>query len=134
MTWNPTPNGTYFATGCEDMSVRMWQVIEEEDHYQVRLHWSSMHDRLTVSNTSIQNVQGLSRINMRLLEQRGAAGKPIQPLGFREASEKLITMASVVYKLKVPSNHNMMDTAATADSFAVQTTKPVDSANVFPLA
>ncbi|KAI7818967.1 hypothetical protein BC939DRAFT_275573 [Gamsiella multidivaricata] len=28
ITWNPTPNGTYFATGCKDKSVRMWQVIE----------------------------------------------------------------------------------------------------------
>ncbi|KAI7831624.1 WD40-repeat-containing domain protein, partial [Gamsiella multidivaricata] len=38
ITWNATFNGTYFATGCSDMSVRMWQVIEEEDRYQVRLH------------------------------------------------------------------------------------------------
>ncbi|KAI7817892.1 WD40-repeat-containing domain protein [Gamsiella multidivaricata] len=134
IAWNSTPNGTYFATGCWDKSVRMWQAIEEEDRYQVRLHWSSMHDRLTVSNTSIQNVQGLSKINMWLLEQRGAVGKPIPPLGYREASKKLMAMASVAYKLKASSNHSMVDTAATADSPAVQSANPVDSTNVFSLA
>ncbi|KAG0347088.1 hypothetical protein BGZ54_005026, partial [Gamsiella multidivaricata] len=134
ITWNATLNGTYFATGCWDKSVRMWQIVEEEDRYQVRLHWSSMHDRLTVSNTSIQDVQGLSRINMRLLEQRGAVGKLVPPLGFREASKKIISMAFVAYKLKVPSNHSMMDTGATVDSSAVQSAKSVDSANVFSLA
>ncbi|KAI7829012.1 WD40-repeat-containing domain protein [Gamsiella multidivaricata] len=131
IAWNATPNGTYFATGCVYKSVRMWQVIEEASRYQVRLHWISMHDRLTVSATSIQNVQGLSRINMRLLEQRGTVGKPIPPLGFREASRKLMTMASVAHKLKVPSNHSTMDSIATTDSLAVQSAKPVDSANVF---
>ncbi|KAI7831702.1 WD40-repeat-containing domain protein, partial [Gamsiella multidivaricata] len=135
ITWNPAPNGTYFATGCWDKSVRMWQVIEEEDRYQVRLHWSSMHDRLTLSDTSIQNVQGLSRINMRLLEQRGAVGKPIAPLNFREACKMLISMASVAHKLKVPSkNQSMTDTVTTTDSLTVQSTKPVDSADVFLLA
>ncbi|KAG0347759.1 hypothetical protein BGZ54_004803, partial [Gamsiella multidivaricata] len=134
ITWNANPNGTYFATGCEDMSVRIWQVIEGEDRYQVRLHWSSMHDRLIVSNTSIQNVQGLSRKYMRLLEQRGAVVKPVPPLSFREASKKLVSMASAARKLKVPTNHSMIDIFATTDPLAVQSAKPVDSANVFSLA
>ncbi|KAG0364952.1 hypothetical protein BGZ54_007000, partial [Gamsiella multidivaricata] len=65
--------------------------------------------------------------------QRGAVGKPIPPLGFREASKKLISMASVAHKLKVPSNHSVIDIVATTDSLAVQSAKPVDSANVFSL-
>ncbi|KAI7831642.1 hypothetical protein BC939DRAFT_472763 [Gamsiella multidivaricata] len=116
------------------MSVRIWQVMEEEDRYQVRLLWSSMHDRLTVSNTSIQNVQGLSRINARLLEQRGAVGKPTSPLSFHESSKKLISMVSVAHILKAPSNRSTIDTVATTDSLTVQSAKPVESANVFSLA
>ncbi|KAI7831722.1 hypothetical protein BC939DRAFT_436258, partial [Gamsiella multidivaricata] len=27
IAWSATPNGTYFATGCDDTSVRMWRVI-----------------------------------------------------------------------------------------------------------
>ncbi|KAG0362178.1 hypothetical protein BGZ54_008745, partial [Gamsiella multidivaricata] len=134
IAWNTIPNSTYFVTGCEDTSVRMWQVTEEENHFQVRLHWSSMHDALVVSNTSIQNVQGLSRINMRLLEQRGAVGEPILPSSFREAGKKLISMASVASKLKLPSNHDTLDTNLTTDSPAVQSAKSVDSADVSSLA
>ncbi|KAI7815824.1 hypothetical protein BC939DRAFT_497867 [Gamsiella multidivaricata] len=71
---------------------------------------------------------------MRLLEQRGAVGEPIPPLGFREANKKLISMASVVHKLKVPSNQTIIDTVVATDSPAVQSAKPVESANVLSLA
>ncbi|KAI1318890.1 hypothetical protein EDD11_005524 [Mortierella claussenii] len=71
IAWNTAPHGTYFVTGCGDRSVRMWQVVED-GHYRVRLHWSSTHDSLAVSGASIQNVQGLSLMNKRLLKQRGA--------------------------------------------------------------
>ncbi len=74
--WRVAPTGTYLVTGCADHSVRVWQVIEENGEYQVRLHWSSTHDRLNVSNTSIQGVQGLSLMNQKLLQQRGAVGEP----------------------------------------------------------
>ncbi|KAI1306452.1 hypothetical protein EDD11_004744, partial [Mortierella claussenii] len=75
VAWNRTPNGTYLATGCGDRSVRMWQVTENNNGYQVHLRWSSTHGSLTLSGTSIQNVQGLSPINKQLLEQRGAEGE-----------------------------------------------------------
>ncbi|KAI7830225.1 WD40-repeat-containing domain protein [Gamsiella multidivaricata] len=133
IAWNATLNGTYFATGCDDKSVRVWKVIEEDDRYKVLLHWSTMHDSLFVSDTSIQNAQGLNRINMRLLEQRGAVGVPIPPSSFRETGKKLISMASVASKLKMPSNHSMLDTFPMVSSPAAQSAKPVDSANVPPL-
>ncbi|KAF9109037.1 hypothetical protein BGX27_008059 [Mortierella sp. AM989] len=83
IAWKTTHDGkSYFATGCDDRSVRMWQVMEEKDHYQVRLLWTTMHDRLAVSKTSIQNVQGLSRIQMQLLKQRGSVGEPIPPAAY----------------------------------------------------
>ena len=72
VAWRATYSGTYLATGCADHSVRVWQVIEEKDCYQVVLHWRSTPDRLTVSNTCIQDVQGLNRMDQQLLQQRGA--------------------------------------------------------------
>ncbi|UUM21565.1 NACHT domain-containing protein [Mycoavidus sp. SF9855] len=88
VAWKKTPDGLCLAIGCDDKSVRQWQIIEEEGHYQVRLCWSSMHDRLTVSNISIQNVQGLSQVNTLLLQQRGAVGEP--SLRSCEVSQELI--------------------------------------------
>ncbi|OAQ35917.1 hypothetical protein K457DRAFT_132557 [Linnemannia elongata AG-77] len=75
IAWNVNGNGSYLATGCGDSSVRLWQVIR--DHHLVYLHWSSMQDRLVVSNTNISKAQGLSGMNMKLLEQRGAVNDPI---------------------------------------------------------
>ncbi|KAG0358641.1 hypothetical protein BGZ54_010340 [Gamsiella multidivaricata] len=132
IAWNKIFNGPYFVTGCGDMSVRTWRVTKEKDHFQVRLHWSSMRDRLVVSNTSIRNAQGLSRINMRLLEQRGAVVESTPRPNFREAIKKLIGMAYVASKLKLSSKHDTLDTFRTTDSPAVQSANPVDSANVSP--
>ncbi len=72
MVWQETTDGTYLVTGCEDKSVRVWQIIEDEGRAQVHLHWSSTHDRLTVTDTIIQHVQGLSGVNEKLLKQHGA--------------------------------------------------------------
>ncbi len=77
IAWKTTPDGIFLAIGCDDKSVRQWKIIEEEGHYQVRLCWSSMHDRLIVSNISIQNAQGLSQVNTKLLKQRGEVGEPL---------------------------------------------------------
>jgi WD40 repeat protein len=80
IAWNPTPEGIYLTTGSSDNSVRVWQLIEEGDHCYMRLHWSSIHGVLVLSRATIQNVQGLSRINIQLLKQRGAVGEPDPPL------------------------------------------------------
>ncbi|KAI9235112.1 MAG: hypothetical protein BYD32DRAFT_438595 [Podila humilis] len=101
IVWNATLNGTYFSTCCANF-IHMWKFIEEEDCYQVCLHWSLMHDRLSVSNTAIRNAQGLSKINTPLLKQHGAVGDPISPLSFLEAGKKIVGMAFVASNLKLP--------------------------------
>ncbi|KAG0301816.1 hypothetical protein BGZ98_008028 [Dissophora globulifera] len=85
-----------------DKSVRIGRIVEEEGHYNVRLQWSTMHDRLAMSNTSVRGVQGLSKINLRLLEQRGAvlehiphlisAGTPRSPATLKQLPAKLKQM------------------------------------------
>ncbi|KAG0249051.1 hypothetical protein BG011_009627, partial [Mortierella polycephala] len=123
IAWNAPPNDTYFATGCGDMSVRIWQVIEEGGQYRVRLHWSSSHGRLIVSDTIIQDVQGLGNINVKLLKQRGAVGTPTPPLTFRGASERLISMASLASQFKLPSSRSTLNTSPLTDSPDIRQTR-----------
>ncbi|KAG0310577.1 hypothetical protein BGZ99_000294, partial [Dissophora globulifera] len=85
--WNATLKSICFVTGGHD-SIYLWKVMEEEDYYQVRLHRRLMQDRLSVLNTSIQDAQGLSDINMQLLRQREAVGDPILQSSLGEASWK----------------------------------------------
>ncbi|KAI7830637.1 hypothetical protein BC939DRAFT_438611 [Gamsiella multidivaricata] len=114
IAWNTTLDGTYFATGCSDKSVRVWQLLEEEDGYRVSLHWGSNHGGLVVSGITIQEAQGLSRVNAKLLLQRGAVGDPVPPLTFRGTSEKLVTMATVVSQLGMQPNRSMSNTLPAA--------------------
>ncbi|BBE08560.1 WD40 repeat-containing protein [Mycoavidus cysteinexigens] len=72
VAWKMISNSLYLATGSHDHSVRQWQIIREEVRYKALLCWSSENNMLTAFDTSIQSVQGLSQLNQRLLEQRGA--------------------------------------------------------------
>ncbi|CAO3574615.1 unnamed protein product [Mortierella alpina] len=65
-------DGNYLSTGCQDKSVRMWKVEAVRQSASVRLAWSSRHDQLVVSDAKILNALGLSNMNRKLLEQRGA--------------------------------------------------------------
>jgi len=105
--WNTTSDGLYLVTGCDDGSVLKWQVVEDEELCSVRLQWSATNGTLTMTGASIQDVQGLTQINKQLLKQRGAVGEPEDI--FREASKKVMTMASVVSKLKQPSDKAVQD-------------------------
>ncbi|KAG0278533.1 hypothetical protein BGZ95_003756 [Linnemannia exigua] len=77
IAWNSNLNGTYIATGCRDRSVRMWLVKKDGEHFLVHLHWSSTHDYLALSRSIMHNVEGLSEMNVHLVEQRGAVCKPL---------------------------------------------------------
>ncbi|KAG0303741.1 hypothetical protein BGZ99_002583, partial [Dissophora globulifera] len=105
--WSATLNGIFFAAGSGN-SVYVWKVIQEEDHYKTQLHWRSTHSELSLSKSSIQNVKGLSRVNIQLLKQRGAVGDPTPPLSLRDASWKLASMGSVASRLKVPASNNSL--------------------------
>ncbi|KAF9995416.1 hypothetical protein BGZ80_007513, partial [Entomortierella chlamydospora] len=62
----------YLVTGSADKSVRRWHITKEGDEHKAVLCWSSSHEVLMVCDLSFENVQGLSRLNLELLMQRGA--------------------------------------------------------------
>ncbi len=112
IAWRETTNGTYFVTGCADKSVRVWQIIEDESQTQVRLQWSSTHDRLAASDTVIQGVQGLSQVSKKLLVQRGAVGEPASRLG--ETSKRAMNVAAAVSKFRAPLARKTLDSLPAA--------------------
>ncbi|CAO3565302.1 unnamed protein product [Mortierella alpina] len=76
IAWNANENGSYLATGCLDKSVCVWKVEGICQSMSVHLVWSSGHEQLVVSDAKMLNAQGLSSLNRKLLEQRGATSKP----------------------------------------------------------
>ncbi|KAK3810066.1 MAG: quinon protein alcohol dehydrogenase-like superfamily [Benniella sp.] len=72
IAWDTSSGGNRLVTGCGDGSVLKWDVIEEEEHCHVSLSWSAKNGALTVTGATVQDVRGLSRLNMELLVQRGA--------------------------------------------------------------
>ena len=76
MAWSTIPSVNSFIIGCDDGSVLMWKVVEDEDAYCVRLHWKTVSGELNVKDTLIQDAHGLSQLNKQLLMQRRAVGKP----------------------------------------------------------
>jgi WD40 repeat protein len=102
IAWSTKPDITSFVTGCEDCSVRMWKVVGDGGVCHVRVHWRSVNGELNVTETSIQDVHGLSQLNKQLLKQRGAVGTPLHADRLHDASKKVLSMVSVVSTLKQP--------------------------------
>ncbi|MCX8567097.1 MAG: WD40 repeat [Glomeribacter sp. 1016415] len=73
VAWTKLGGQQYLVTGSEDKSVRQWEIEKDLEGYQMKLCWiSSGHKLLTVTDTLIEGVEGLSEMNARLLRQRGA--------------------------------------------------------------
>ncbi|KAK3823899.1 MAG: WD40-repeat-containing domain protein [Linnemannia elongata] len=71
------PNKLEFTTACHDGTVRAWRVVEDNNRsgrVSVELIWSSGPAMLVASGAALNDVVGLSAMNRRLLEQRGATG------------------------------------------------------------
>jgi hypothetical protein len=87
-----------FITGDGGGSVRRWDLTKEGDQYRVNMRWRSVNGQLTLKDACVHDVQGLNDFNKRLLKQREAIGEP--RLRLREASKKVMRMASAVSKFK----------------------------------
>jgi len=86
IAWSTISDANCFVAGYADGNVRMWQVVENGDACHVRQRWRTVNGELVLTDTLIQDVHGLSRLNKQLLKQRGAKGEPSDRL--RETSKK----------------------------------------------
>jgi hypothetical protein len=120
IAWIESSGINYLVAGCWDGMVGMWQVKSNE----VSLRWMVATAELDVKDATIQDVQGLSQIDKQLLTQRGAVGEPESRL--RETSKKVATMASVVSKLKTPSDRVAEDPEPVTDVMVEQLQQRVE--------
>ncbi|KAG0349437.1 hypothetical protein BG005_010972 [Podila minutissima] len=109
LVWIENSDGSFLVTGGGDWTVRSWRVTETDGELHVRLHWRSPSASLFVKGAKIENVKGLSRINVNLLAQRGAVGEPVPPPSIRTTGEKLMSIASTVSRLKMLSKQSVPD-------------------------
>ncbi|KAF9338635.1 hypothetical protein BGZ91_008338 [Linnemannia elongata] len=68
------PDKLEFATASDEGSIRAWRVVEDtkSGRVSVRLLWSSGQALLSASGAILHGTVGLSPIDRKLLEQRGA--------------------------------------------------------------
>ncbi|KAF9178093.1 hypothetical protein BGZ51_008110, partial [Haplosporangium sp. Z 767] len=116
IAWKATHDDIYLVTGCGDTFVRLWQIIEEKGIFQSLLQWSSGHNRLTVSGASIEDARGLSRVNMRLLQQHGAVGDPEPVITLQTAGNIMSTVVSAASKFEQLRNSKMTTSSFTVNS------------------
>jgi len=77
IAWGSTSEIDYLVVGCHDGSMRMWQ-IEKKDQSRVSLRWRTTKAELTVKGITTHEMEGLSELNVRLLEQRGVVDSRIE--------------------------------------------------------
>jgi len=77
LAWTTRSGVEYLVTGESNGLVRLWQVNEDGERFNVRLSWSSTPSQLNLGEASVRDVQGLNSVNRELLKQRGAVIEPI---------------------------------------------------------
>jgi hypothetical protein len=71
VAWRPST--LEFATACEDGSIRTWRLVENEmAEVSVNMVWGSGFTGFVASGAVLVDAVGLSSINRKLLDQRGA--------------------------------------------------------------
>jgi WD40 repeat protein len=114
ISWRSTSDGNYLVTGEEGGSVLMWKVTEDEDQCRVSPQWSASNGKLILIGATVQGVRGLTQLNKQLLKQRGAVGEPEYQL--YAASKRLITMSSVISKLRQASSEVVLGIPSDVES------------------
>jgi WD40 repeat protein len=78
VTWSHDSTGDYLVVACAEGSLGRWRVVMDGGQCRVQLRWRLTRGMLSLVGTNIQDAQGLSQVDRRLLEQRGAVGKPAE--------------------------------------------------------
>jgi WD40 repeat protein len=120
VAWKATHDDIYLVTGCGDTFVRLWQIVEEKSIFQALLQWSSAHNRLTVSGASMEDARGLSRVNVRLLQQHGAVGDPKPVITLQTAGNIMSTVKSAASKFGQLRNSKMITSSFAVSSLVQQ--------------
>ncbi|KAF9134280.1 hypothetical protein BGX30_011992, partial [Mortierella sp. GBA39] len=56
--------------------LRLWKLTEEKGEYQFRLLWSAGAKELCLAHANLQDVVGLSSVDVALMKQHGSIGEP----------------------------------------------------------
>ncbi|KAG0216201.1 hypothetical protein BGX31_000656, partial [Mortierella sp. GBA43] len=78
IAWSHNSTGDYLVAACAEGSLGRWRVVMDGGQCRVQLCWRLTRGVLSLEGTNIQDAQGLSQVDRRLLEQRGAVGKPAE--------------------------------------------------------
>ncbi|KAF9202010.1 hypothetical protein BGZ49_007804 [Haplosporangium sp. Z 27] len=71
-----------------------------EKSYKFVMQWTTAYGKLNAEGAKIENVQGLSRANTRLLKQYGAHGEVVAPLGFHQAATKMMSYKNFIARAR----------------------------------
>jgi len=96
-----------FITGGRDGSVRVWDVVGEGDQCRIQMRWMSTNGQLGLEDANIQDAQGLSYLDKRLLKQRGAKGYP--NIWLSEAGKKVIEHGIRGFQTQIISRRHRSD-------------------------
>ncbi|KAG0228003.1 hypothetical protein BGX31_006763 [Mortierella sp. GBA43] len=102
ITRHPASGEINLFTSASNGSMLVQTVIDERDQCRLSLKWIATRGELMVREASVQGARRLSQLNKDLLRQRGAQGEPEYRL--REASKKVLAMASVVSRIQKPTS------------------------------
>ncbi|KAF8958122.1 hypothetical protein BGZ46_002036 [Entomortierella lignicola] len=72
----------------------------DEKSYKFVMQWTTAYGKLNADGAKIENVQGLSRANTRLLKQYGAHGEVVAPLGFHQAATKMMSYKNFIARAR----------------------------------
>ncbi|KAF8935632.1 hypothetical protein BGZ47_009815 [Haplosporangium gracile] len=74
--WRQSSSGDSYLVTLGVGTIRVWNLVEEEKKYSLRLVWSMGKKELSFENTNLSSAVGLSPVDLKLAKQRGAIIAP----------------------------------------------------------
>ncbi len=112
LAWKQNTEGLYLATGSYDKAVRYWQVYRQDKDVKVVLRWSTHQASLTVRKTNIAGAIGLTDLDYRILNQRGAIGGSSILQSEEKKSKSSLANSSIFSHKPLHLNNNQIKTKA----------------------